>query len=136
MAFLVLFLCGLAGGVLGGMGMGGGTVLIPLLTLFGVDQAMAQGVNLVAFLPMAALALSVHAKSGLLKSTGLFPLIASALVFSALSSLLAARLPSAVLERGFGVFLIVLAIFRLRNLYLNANRASFWRKRQSAKLEK
>ena len=74
---------------------------------------------------MAALALSVHAKSGLLKSTGLFPLIASALVFSALSSLLAARLPSAVLERGFGVFLIVLAILRLRNLYLNANRASF-----------
>ena len=35
-----------------------------------------------------------------------------------------------------GVFLIVLAIFRLRNLYLNANRVSFWRKRQSAKPEK
>ena len=113
MAFLVLFLCGLAGGVLGGMGMGGGTALIPLLTLFGVDQAAAQGVNLVAFLPMAALALPVHAKSGLLKGEGLLPLVLSALVSSALFSLLAALLPGAALERGFGVFLIALALFRI-----------------------
>ena len=113
MAFLTLFLCGLAGGVLGGMGMGGGTVLIPLLTLFGVGQAAAQGINLVSFLPMAALSLPVHAKSGLLRGEGLVPLILSALVFSALGSLLAARLPSAVLERGFGAFLIVLALVRV-----------------------
>ncbi len=113
MAFLTLFLCGLAGGVLGGMGMGGGTVLIPLLTLFGVGQAAAQGINLVSFLPMAALALPVHAKSGLLRGEGLVPLILSALVFSALGSLLAARLPSAVLERGFGAFLIGLALVRV-----------------------
>ncbi len=113
MAFLVLFLCGVAGGVLGGMGMGGGTALIPLLTLFGVDQAAAQGVNLVAFLPMAALALPVHAKSGLLKGEGLLPLVLSALVSSALFSLLAAHLPGAALERGFGVFLIALALFRI-----------------------
>lgn len=113
MAFLVLFLCGVAGGVLGGMGMGGGTALIPLLTLFGVDQAAAQGVNLVAFLPMAALALPVHAKSGLLKGEGLLPLALSALVSSALFSLLAAHLPGAALERGFGVFLIALALFRI-----------------------
>ena len=113
MAFLTLFLCGLAGGVLGGMGMGGGTVLIPLLTLFGVGQAAAQGINLVSFLPMAALVLPVHAKSGLLRGEGLVPLILSALVFSALGSLLAARLPSAVLERGFGAFLIVLALVRV-----------------------
>ena len=46
MAFLTLFLCGVAGGLLGGMGMGGGTALIPLLTLFGVPQAAAQGVPL------------------------------------------------------------------------------------------
>ena len=38
MAFFLFFLCGIAGGVLGGMGMGGGTALIPLLTvLCGVE---------------------------------------------------------------------------------------------------
>ena len=117
MAFLTLALCWLAGGVLGGMGMGGGTVLIPLLTLFGVDQAAAQGINLVSFLPMAALALPVHAKSGLLRWEGLVPLVLSALAFSALGSLLAARLPSALLERGFGGFLIVLALVRVRAVF-------------------
>ena len=122
MAFLTLFLCGLAGGVLGGMGMGGGTALIPLLTLFGVGQRAAQGINLLAFLPMAALALPVHAKSGLLHGEGLPPLIFSALVFSALSSLLAAYLPAALLERGFGIFLILLALVRIRKLFPRAKR--------------
>ena len=68
MSFLIFLLCGIAGGVLGGMGMGGGTLLIPLLTaVCGVKQTAAQGVNLLCFLPMSAVALAVHAKSGLLK---------------------------------------------------------------------
>lgn len=129
MAFLTLFLCGLAGGLLGGMGMGGGTALIPLLTLFGVGQAAAQGINLVSFLPMAAFALPVHAKSGLLKGEGLLPLALSALAFSALTALLAAHLPSDVLERGFGVFLIALALVRLRAVFRKRPRgAEFFEK--------
>ena len=100
MAFLLLILCGFAGGLLGGMGMGGGTALIPLLTLFGVGQAAAQGVNLLSFLPMAARALAVHAKAGLLRGRGLFPLVLPALRFSALGSLRAAYLPADALEKG------------------------------------
>ena len=115
MAFLLLLACGFAGGLLGGMGMGGGTALIPLLTLIGVDQAAAQGVNLVSFLPMAALALTVHAKAGLVRGGGLFSLIVPALLFSALGSLLAAVVPSDALEKGFGIFLVILALFRLRD---------------------
>ena len=68
MSFYLLVLCGFAGGVLGGMGMGGGTALIPLLTIFlGLPQTVAQGINLISFLPMSLLALSVHFKNGLLK---------------------------------------------------------------------
>lgn len=116
MAFLIFFLCGLCGGVLGGMGMGGGTALIPLLTIFcGVEQTAAQGINLLAFLPMSALALSVHAKSGLLKKDGLASIIVPALLFSILFSLLAATLPSAALGKGFGAFLTVLSVFQFRD---------------------
>ena len=58
-------LSGLAAGVLAGMGMGGGTLLIPLLTLaLGVGQQEAQGVNMLAFLPGAILALWVHKRAG------------------------------------------------------------------------
>lgn len=117
MAFLTLFLCGAAGGLLGGMGMGGGTALIPLLTLFGVDQAAAQGINLLSFLLMAALALSIHAKNGLVKRDGLLFFVLPALLFSVPGALLATCLPSAALERAFGAFLIVLSLFRFRGAF-------------------
>lgn len=117
MSFYLFFLCGLAGGILGGMGMGGGTALIPLLTLFGVDQAAAQGINLLSFLPMAALALSIHAKNGLVKRDGLLFFVLPALLFSVPGALLATCLPSAALERAFGAFLIVLSLFRFRGAF-------------------
>lgn len=112
MAFYLLFSCGILGGVLGGMGMGGGTLTIPLLTLLcGVEQGVAQGVNLLSFLPMSLIALSVHAKNGLLKTDGLLWLVLPALLFSALSAVLAAWLPSNILRKGFGFFLIFLSYF-------------------------
>ena len=62
----VLFIVfGIIGGLLGGMGMGGGTLLIPLLTLgLDVPQQTAQLLNLLTFIPMSAFALIVHAKNG------------------------------------------------------------------------
>ena len=108
MSFLVYLLCGVLGGVLGGMGMGGGTVLIPLV--LGVPQRTAQGVNLLSFLPMSLLALAVHAKGGLLDRRGLIALIVPALLCSVLSSLAAAYLPAGMLRQGFGLFLCGLAV--------------------------
>lgn len=112
MSFYLYLLCGIAGGVLGGMGMGGGTLLIPLLTLLlGVPQGVAQGVNLLSFLPMSFLALSVHARNGLLEKKGLWQLVLPALLFSALGGAFALFLPAGLLRKSFGLFLIVLSVF-------------------------
>ena len=47
---LINIVIGLVAGVFGGLGMGGGTLLIPLLTIFlGYDQKLCQGINLVSF---------------------------------------------------------------------------------------
>ena len=122
MSFLIFLLCGVAGGILGGMGMGGGTLLIPLLTaVCGLKQSAAQGVNLICFLPMSLVALSVHAKSGLLKKEGLASLMVPALISSALFSLLAAYLPDEALAKGFGIFLIVLSIYQFINAFRMKN---------------
>ena len=95
---------------------GGGTALIPLLTLvLGVEQSVAQGVNLLSFLPMSAVALSVHARSGLLKKEGLSSLCIPALLASVLFSLAASKLPSAALRFGFGLFLTGSGLFRLHS---------------------
>ena len=56
-------IAGIASGVIAGMGMGGGTLLIPALTLLlGVAQRGAQGVNMLSFLPAAVLHWSYTAK--------------------------------------------------------------------------
>lgn len=118
MRFLFWFSAGVFGGVLGGMGMGGGTVLIPLLTLFcGVPQHMAQSVNLFTFLPMSLLSLRVHAKNGLLDAKGAVWMMVPATLLSALGALFVQGVAPGALRAGFGVFLCLLSLYQF---YLGA----------------
>lgn len=97
--------------MLGGMGMGGGTVLIPALTIIlGVEQHAAQATNLIAFLPMALFTLKVHKENGLLKTKGLLWIVIPAIVTSVLAGFLASLLPSDILKKLFGAFLVALAV--------------------------
>ena len=111
MAFLLFVAAGFAAGLLGGMGMGGGTVLIPVLTIFlGVSQHVAQATNVISFLPMAAFALAEHKKQGLLKTEGLSKVIIPAVIATVLAGVLMAALPGEMLKKLFGTFLIILAV--------------------------
>ena len=112
MSFYIYLILGFLGGVPAGMGMGGGTVTIPLLVLFGgVEQKIAQAANLFSFLPMSLGALKVHSQNGLLQTKGILWLILPALTLSALGSFLIFYLSSELLRKGFGVFLLCLAAF-------------------------
>ena len=67
---------GILSGVLGGMGMGGGTILIPLLSIFyGVNQHIAQATNLISFIPMASVALIIHLKNKMVEFKGILYII-------------------------------------------------------------
>ena len=104
-------LAGFAAGVIGSMGMGGGTILIPVLTiLLGVNQHVAQATNVIAFLPMAALALPAHKRNGLLRTDDVWQIIIPALITTVLGGLLMAALPTEVLKKLFGFFLVALAV--------------------------
>lgn len=105
------------------MGMGGGTVLIPVLTIFtGVEQHVAQATNLIAFLPTAAISLSVHKKSGLIDGGEVGMIVIPAIVTSVLGSLAASYLPGDVLKKLFGIFLLVLAVKGLFTLKLSPSK--------------
>ncbi len=111
MSFILYLLAGFFSGMLGGMGMGGGTVLIPALTiLFGVEQHIAQATNLIAFLPMAAFSLKVHKDKGNLKTQGVWWIVIPAVLTSVAGGLAAALLPADILRKLFGAFLVFLAI--------------------------
>ena len=111
MSFYLYLILGFLGGIPAGMGMGGGTVTIPLLVLLGgVEQKLAQSANLFSFLPMSVGALKMHADNGLLQTQGILWSILPALLFSAVGATVAAYLPSAILRKGFGAFLIGLSM--------------------------
>lgn len=117
MSFYLYLILGFIGGIPAGMGMGGGTVTIPLLVLVGgVEQKIAQCANLFSFLPMSAVALKTHADNGLLETRGILWIILPALALSALGTLAAAALPSDLLRKAFGAFLIGLAFIGFFNL--------------------
>lgn len=113
MSFYLFFFAGFLAGIPGGMGMGGGTVLIPLLTVaLGVGQRAAQTANLVSFLPMAAVSLKIHYDNGLLRLKNILYVIIPALLFSVLGAAAARALPVFWLRKAFGAFLCVLSFFQ------------------------
>ena len=109
-------LAGFAAGILSGMGMGGGTVLIPILTLFlSVEQHAAQGLNMLAFLPGALLALWVHKRNDRLETKKATPLLLLGLFGAVGGAFLAAILNAMWLRRLFGVFLCILAVVQWKS---------------------
>ena len=102
---LWLFLAGLVSGIVGGMGMGGGTLLIPILTIFlSFKQKSAQAINLLVFIPMSLVALVIHIKNKLVDFKVGIPIIISGVAFSVVGSYLASILSNKLLQKIFAVF--------------------------------
>lgn len=108
---ILLAVSGIAAGILGGMGMGGGTILIPLLTIFfNVGQKEAQAINLVSFIPMAMVSLAIHIKNKRVKKEGLLWIIVPAVLTSVGGGFAAQAVNGEVLKRIFGGFLLLLSV--------------------------
>ena len=111
MIYFFYILAGLVSGVFGGMGMGGGTLLIPVLTIFlNFDQKLAQGINLLSFLVMAIFSIYIHYKNGYIVTKNIWIIIIAGLISSVVGSVLMSFLPSKILKMVFGCFLCLLAV--------------------------
>lgn len=105
---------GLVGGFIGGMGMGGGTLLIPILTLLaGFEQLEAQGINLIAFIPMSIVALILHFKNKLVRYKETYLLAIIGAIVSIVSALIAVHISGVALKKIFAIFLIAIGIWQL-----------------------
>ena len=102
---------GFFSGIISGMGIGGGTILIPaLLFLTEVNQQQAQGVNLIYFIPTAVVALITHHKNGTLDLKTTKPLALLGLAGAAAGAFLAVSLESEILKKLFGGFLLLMGL--------------------------
>ena len=117
---IYLFLAGLISGIIGGMGMGGGTLLIPILTIFlAFSQKNAQAINLLVFIPMSLFALYVHIKNKLVDFKVGIPIMLVGVVFSVIGSVVANGLSNDNLRKFFGAFLLLVGIFQCVQTIIN-----------------
>ena len=125
----------LISGIVSGTGMGGGTILIFLLSfLLGVEQHIAQATNLIFFIPTAIVAIIVNLKNknidiklGIIIS--LFGII-GAIIGAGISI----NMDVQILKKCFGIFLVIITINEIYSIFeLYKNKYKNKKKRNNKK---
>lgn len=108
---LAVLIAGLLSGIIGAMGLGGGAVLIIYLSVFvHTEQLAAQGINLIFFLPIGALAVAVYAKRRQIRWRLTLPLAAGGLVGAGIGLFAVHLLGGELTAKIFGGLLILLGL--------------------------
>lgn len=108
---------GIVSGIVSGTGMGGGTILIFLLTFMcGIEQHIAQATNLIFFIPTSIVAIIVNIKNKNIK----FKIATIISIFGILGAIVGANISINTdvnrLRKFFGIFLAVIAINEIYNI--------------------
>lgn len=115
-------LIGILSGIISGTGMGGGTILIFLLTyVVGIEQHIAQATNLIFFIPTSIVAIIINMKN---KNIDI-KLAVFISVFGVLGAIIGANIAVAIqvktLKIIFGIFLLIVAIYEIYTMYTQKN---------------
>jgi uncharacterized membrane protein YfcA len=110
---VVYIVLGVGAGILSGIfGIGGGTVLIPaLIYLYGLTQHQAQGTTLAVMVPpIGLLAALRYYYSGNVRLDMVGYICAGFLIGGLLGAHLIQNVPDPLLKKGFGIFLMLIAV--------------------------
>lgn len=114
---MIQILVGLISGIVSGMGMGGGSILILLLSIFlGVEQHVAQATNLVFFIPTALISIIINAKQKYIDYKTAIPVIITGITGAVAGAMIATKMNVTHLKKYFGYFLLSIAIFEIYSL--------------------
>ena len=94
--------------------MGGGTILILILTLFGnVEQHIAQATNLIFFIPTSIAAICINLKNKTIDKKVGFIVGGTGTIGAIIGALVSYKLNTQVLRKCFGVFLAIIALHEI-----------------------
>ena len=111
---MVEVLVGLVSGIVGGLGMGGGTVLILLLSLFfNVEQHIAQSTNVIFFIPTAIASIIVNIKNNNVNIKNNISLCLWGIIGAFLGANLSIATKVNELKKLFGGFLLLIAFYQM-----------------------
>ncbi len=112
MRFFFILLISCFSGIFAGMGMGGGTFLIPLLNLiFSVPQIICQSTNVLCFVVLAAICAVIYIKNKLVDFKALICIAIPASLIAFFASLFALKISSDLLGILFACFIILVGVF-------------------------
>ena len=121
---------GLSGGFLGGVaGVGGGIVMVPMMTAFaGLAQREAHGTSLVAVVFTGAVGALTYFSHGVVDWKAAVILAASAILFARMGAVYAHSLQEKHLKKAFGIFIICVSVLMIAKGWLPGMRGSpaFW----------
>lgn len=105
-SFSVTLLIGTGLGFLTGLGVGGGSLLMVWLTAaLGMDAVTARSINLLFFLPGAAVAILFRKKQGHLQWKHILPPVLAGCTAAAVCSQLSTVVDNSWLQKAFGIIL-------------------------------
>lgn len=105
---------GLIAGIVSGTGMGGGTVLILLLTMLdGIEQHIAQATNLVFFIPTSIVAIIANWKNDLIDKKLAVIITIFGIIGAIIGAIASTKTNVTELRKYFGIFLAIMAIFEI-----------------------
>ena len=108
------FFTGVISGTVSGTGMGGGTILILILSVFmGIDQHVAQGANLIFFVPTSISAIITTFKEKLINWKIGVPVAISGIIGAIIGAKISVNMDVNKLKKYFGVFLILITIYEI-----------------------
>lgn len=114
MSFLWAAVAGTLSGMIGAMGLGGGGVLIIYLTLFlGMEQGIAQGVNLIFFIPSAVIALIVYSKKKMIDWKSAIPAAILGVAGAWLGTYFSSLMDGYWLSKLFGGLLLIMGVMQI-----------------------
>ena len=112
-------LIGIFSGIFSGVGMGGGTILIFLLTTFaGLEQHIAQATNLIFFIPAAIASILFNLKNKTINLKSAFLISIFGIVGASIGSIISEKLNVFVLRKLFGGFLILICFYEIYSYYI------------------
>jgi uncharacterized protein len=111
--YVLTVVIGLLAGLLSGMfGVGGGTLIVPMLVmLLAFDQRLAAGTSLAAIVPTAAVGVVSYATTGSVAWIPAIILAAGAVVGAQIGTWLLAKLSQNTIRWGFVAFLVIVIVF-------------------------
>jgi len=120
---MVEALIGFISGIIGGLGMGGGTVLILFLSiLLGIQQHIAQATNIIFFVPTAISAIVISLKNKNIDLKTAIPVSIWGIAGALIGSIISMSLNVSVLKKCFGAFLIMIATYQIYEYIKNKKR--------------